>query len=331
MPKPRKEQVNLDATPYYHCVSRCVRKAYLCGIDFTTNESYEHRRAWLENELLRQAQFFVIDVAAYAIMSNHYHVVLHINKKEADHLAFEEIIERWHQLYKGNALSQRFRAGIKLSQAEREKLTEYVEIWRERLMNISWFMRRLNEFVSRQANYEDNCTGRFWEGRFKSQALLDEKALAACLAYVDLNPIRANIAKTPETSDYTSIKQRTEKAKKAYSVNHPNQQVKTLMPFAGNPKANLPDGLPFKLTDYLELVELTGRVLRDDKPGSISNKLPPILQRLGIEPENWLKLTHSFETSFKDLVGSPTALDKAITLLNRKRRPNIKNSQALLA
>ncbi len=331
MPKPRKEQVSLEATPYYHCVSRCVRKAYLCGIDFSTNESYEHRRAWLENELLKQAEVFTIDIAAYAIMSNHYHVVLHINKKAADKLSFDEVIERWHQLYKGNALSQRFRTGITLSKAELDKLAEYVEIWRERLMDISWFMRRLNEFISRQANYEDNCTGRFWEGRFKSQALLDEKALAACLAYVDLNPVRANIAKTPESSDFTSVKQRAEKAKEAHSPNHPYQQVKSLMPFAGNPKQNMPEGLPFKLTDYLELVELTGRVLRNDKRGAIANNLPPILQRLGIEPESWLKLTTSFETSFKDLVGSPTALGNAISILDRKRRPNIKNCQSLLS
>lgn len=331
MPKPRKEQVSLEATPYYHCVSRCVRKAYLCGIDFTTNESYEHRRAWLENELLKQAQVFTIDIAAYAIMSNHYHVVLHINKKAADNLSFDEVIERWHQLYKGNALSQRFHTGIALSKAELDRLAEYVEIWRERLMDISWFMRRLNEFISRQANYEDNCTGRFWEGRFKSQALLDEKALAACLAYVDLNPVRASIAKTPESSDFTSVKQRTEKAKETHSPNHPYQQVKSLMPFVGNPKQNMPEGLPFKLTDYLELVELTGRVLRNDKRGAIANNLPPILQRLGIEPESWLKLTTSFETSFKDLVGSPTALENAISILDRKRRPNIKNCQSLLS
>ena len=93
-------------------------------------------------------------------MSNHYHLVLHINKKAADNLSLGNVIDRWHQLYKGNALSQRFRAGVILSKAELNKLEEYVEVWRERLMDISWFMRRLNEFISRQANYEDNCTGR---------------------------------------------------------------------------------------------------------------------------------------------------------------------------
>ncbi len=331
MTKARAQQICLEATPYYHCVSRCVRKAYLCGIDFTTKQSYEHRRAWLEQEILKQAQVFAIDIAAYAVMSNHYHAVLHINKQQADSWSLDQVIERWHTLYKGNALSQRYLTDPRFSEAELIKLTEFVEVWRERLMDISWFMRRLNEFISRQANYEDNCTGRFWEGRFKSQALLDEKALAACLAYVDLNPVRANMAKTPETSDHTSVKARSEKAKTAHSANHPNQQVKDLMPFAGNPRNDMPQGLPFKLTDYLELVELTGRVIREDKRGYIEKHQPPILQRLGIEAESWIKMTSSFEKTFKDLVGNPTLMDSAIALLDRKRRPGISNCKALLS
>jgi len=161
MPKPRKEQVSLEATPYYHCVSRCVRRAFLCGTDDSTQHSYEHRRAWLEDELLKQAHTFAVDIAAYAIMSNHYHVVLHINKQQADSWSFDEVIERWHTLYKGNVLSQRYRVNPKFSKAEKDKLAEYVSVWRERLMDISWFMRRLNETISRKANEEDNCTGHF--------------------------------------------------------------------------------------------------------------------------------------------------------------------------
>ena len=180
-------------------------------------------------------------------------------------------------------------------------------------MSISWFMRRLNETVARLANEEDQCTRHFWEGRFKSQALLDEKALAACMAYVDLNPVRAAMAKTPEASEYTSVKKRAEKAKEAHTPNHPKQQAYGLMPFAGNPRQDMPEGIQMRLTDYLDLVDWTGRQIRENKRGSISEAEPAIMDRLGIDAEHWLYITQNFESEFKGIVGAVHEVKSKIT------------------
>ncbi len=327
MPKPRHSQVSLDATPYYHCVSRCVRRAFLCGTDAISGQSFEHRRQWIEDKLYALARVFALDLCAYAVMSNHYHVVLYVDAAQAEAWSREDVITRWHRLFNGTLLSQRHARGETLSQVERNVLDKDVTIWRQRLRDISWYMRVLNEAIARQANAEDNCTGRFWEGRFKSQALLDEAALAACLAYVDLNPIRAGMAKTPEASAHTSIQQRITSAQMAQQPNHLQHQARGLMPFAGYPRKDSPKGLPFRLTDYLELVDWTGRSLRDDKRGAIDNTLPPILERLNIESKHWLFLTQHFESRFKGLVGTAYQLKQVCEKLGYQRAPGLKNCQ----
>lgn len=125
----------------------------------------------------------------------------------------------------------------------------------------------LNEPIVCQANQEDNCTGRFWEGRFKSQALLDETAVIACMAYVDYSllikvPIRVKMAATAEQSDHSSIQPRIQAALKGY-------QPQNLLPFMDGERDNQPNGIVFSLKDYLELVDDTGRIIRDDKHGVI--------------------------------------------------------------
>jgi REP element-mobilizing transposase RayT len=304
MPIPRKTLVSLDATPYYHCVSRCVRRAFLCGEDKLSGRNFEHRRQWIENRLLELAGVFAIDIAAYAVMSNHYHVVLHIDRKRAHAWTNEEIAERWHRLFHGSMLSQRYVQGDSLTKDEQKAVDKQIADWRERLMSISWFMRCVNEPVAREANREDNVSGHFWECRFRSQALLDEKALAACIAYVDLNPIRAGMAKTPESSDYTSVKHRIEQALTTQLPNRVDQQPVSLMPFAGNPRESMPKGLPFRLSDYLDLVDWSGRILRENKKGAIPDQRPEILNRLNMDANNWRYLTHNFKSPFKNLVGA---------------------------
>ncbi|CAH0991254.1 hypothetical protein SIN8267_01356 [Sinobacterium norvegicum] len=321
MTKPRNTLVSLDATPYYHCVSRCVRRAFLCGSD-NNGRCYEHRRQWIEDKITALAGIFAIDICAYAVMSNHYHVVLHIDKDAADSWSVDEILERWHSLYKGTVLTQRYRGNKNsLTKPELDAVNEKAELWRHRLCDISWFMRIINESTARLANVEDGCTGRFWEGRYKSQALLDEQALLACMAYVDLNPIRAGMNTTPESSAHTSIQRRSLQAKRAHSPNHRQQQVKAFMPFVGNPRKDMPKGVPLRLTDYLELVDWTGRIIREDKRSAIHHQLPPILDRLQLDPKHWLYLSQNFESRFKNLVGSAFAIKRAAETLGYRRTP----------
>ncbi len=330
MPKPRKSLISLDATPYYHCVSRCVRRAFLCGEDAVSGQSFEHRRGWIEQRLLELSDIFAIDIAAYAVMSNHYHVVLHINQPAAMSWSDMEVVRRWHRLFKGNLFSQRFCRGETLRESEKIVFFEQVAQWRERLISISWFMRCTNETIAREANKEDEATGRFWEGRFKSQALLDEKALAACMVYVDLNPIRACIAKSPEASDFTSIKQRFHGiiGRKPSTESASNT---ALFPFVGYPRKNIPDGLPFRLTDYIELVEWTGRIIREDKRGAISAALPPLLDRLDIDTRHWLYLSKNFESPFANLIGSVCQVRKACEELGKQWAHGVRQCEVLFS
>ena len=324
MPRPRNQQISLAATPFYHCVSRCVRRAFLCGTDVFTGQCYEHRRQWVEDRILLLGEVFCIDVCAYAVMSNHLHVVLYINAEEGMGISDREVCERWHRLYNGTELTRQFLAGKQLDEAQTQAVKEKLATWRKELTNISRFMWVLNEPIARMANAEDKCTGRFWEGRFKSQALLDEKALAACMAYVDLNPIRAKMAKTPETSDHTSIQKRIN------ALEENGQQPSQLASFVGNPREPMPTGLPFHLKDYIQLVEVTGKVIRSDKRGHIDQQLPPILERLNITSKDWLILATQFEARFKSLVGCKARLNEATRVLALKRRPAYRQCEALL-
>ena len=323
MTLPRKSLVSLHDTPFYHCVSRCVRRAFLCGLDHYSGNDYEHRRDWLEDKLLATAEAFAIKLCAYAVMSNHYHVVLHVRPDIASAWTDLEVVQRWHQLFNGSLFSQRFALGESLSKAERRVLKSDVRKWRARLTNISWFMRIVNEFIARQANQEDQCTGRFWEGRFKSQALLDERALLSCMAYVDLNPIRAKMAETPESSEHTSIKKRIG----LLTLGKPTPS--SMESFVGIQEQTI--GIPFRLKDYLDLVDWTGRIIRDDKRGAVESDLPPILQRLSLDGDSWKILTTEFELRFKHWVGSEHIVKQICSDKHYQRIPSINSSRQLLS
>ena len=324
MPKARKSQISLSDTLYYHCVSRCVRRAFLCGTEH--GKSFEYRRKWVEDRIHVLSDVFAIEVCAYAVMSNHTHIVLHVNKEKAIALSTEEVINRWHSLYRGTLLTQQYASPMTrkgLSEAQIDTVENTAGVWRARLYDISWFMRALNEYIARAANKEDECTGHFWEGRFKSQALLDESALAACMAYVDLNPVRANVAKTPEASNHTSIQYRIRAARVG-------KTPKRLMPFAGNPQQDMQSGLPFTLSDYLQLVDTTSRCILPTKHGKVESNMPHILVRLGIDDEKWLTLTTQFEHCFKHAAGKVVHLEQYAHNQHQQRVHGRKSAMRLL-
>jgi REP element-mobilizing transposase RayT len=313
MPCPRRTQISIEDTPFYSCCSRVVRRAYLCGNDTHSGKNFDHRRGWIESRLYELEAVFAIDVAAFAVMSNHLHVVLRIDIETANCWTDREVLEQWHKLFNGDEITQKFVKGDVVEAHEVLRLKHAIATYRSRLCDISWFMRCLNEPIARQANQEDNCTGRFWEGRFKSQALLDEVAVLACMAYVDLNPIRAKMADTPEQSDHTSIQLRIRAALKG-------EQPKSLLPFIGNERQHQPKGIAFSLQDYLELVDDTGRIIRNDKRGAISANSAKLLTRLNIPQDNWIKLTTEFGKLFHGPVGTLQELTRYCEHLEKRRR-----------
>lgn len=317
MTSARRTLIDAETTPFYHIINRCVRRAFLCGEDKLTGKSFEHRRGWIVDKMKVLSSIFCIDICAYAVMNNHYHLVLKIDTAKAKSLTNHEIINRWSKITKGHAVATKYINGDTLIEGERLLLDGLLAEWHERLSSISWFMRCLNEDIARKANREDACRGAFWEGRFKSQALLDEQALLACMMYVDLNPIRAGISDTLQTSDFTSIQQRINdlKATKsevkpaaAHSTLPEDITLKPLVEFDGPTHLDTQSGLPFHFCDYLELIDWTGRAIRPDKTGYIDASQPKLLQQLGISSSAWVTSAKAFRRQYGTISGSWEAM-----------------------
>jgi len=331
----------------FHAVQRTVRRAWLCGLDPISGKSFEHRRTWIQTRLQELAASFGIDCLSFAVMVNHVHVILRNRPDVVAGWSDEEVAKRWWQLFplrknkdKTPAVPTESELKLFMTHARSKQL-------RSRLSDISWWMRALAEPIARRSNIEDKCTGRFWEGRYKCQKLADETAILACSAYVDLNPVRAGVADTPETSPYTSMYERVasekaeqkEKARakmrrkrdgRSRSVRSNEGQVgyvrrddwltpltlnersvayKGAMPSKTGKRASDKGflGLSFEL--YLKLLDWTGRqIRRDDKKGRIPAELAPIMDRIGLSGELWCDVVKRFGKIFKRVAGTPESL-----------------------
>jgi REP element-mobilizing transposase RayT len=302
----RSQLVSDTAPGFYHCVSRCVRRAFLCGKDHYTGRSYEHRKGWVEDRLHTLAQAFSVSIYAYAVMSNHLHVVVRVDPTAVADWTDEEVARRWTHAYAGQYGDVPEQAVLDARVEQLLQQPDRLFELRARLGSLSWFMRALNEPIARMANREDHCTGHFWEGRFKSQVLLDEQAVLSCMAYVDLNPVRAGICDTLEDSDHTSIQKRLTEA--------PEQKAASLRKKKGGeplgPLIGLRAAVRLSISQaaYIDLVEWTGRHSRPDKRG----RLHKSQQTANVRNRHpWLTQVLGTETRFYRAIGSPSALRAA--------------------
>ena len=306
MTYPRNLLIRPGAAGVFHCVSRCVRRAFLCGVDRASGRSFEHRRQWIEDRALALCELFAVSLHAYAVMSNHFHLVVELVPDAAEAWRDSDIAHRWVRLFPkrgGSTETDELRVQALLANTER------LVVLRRRLCDLGWFMRCLNEPIARRANHEDQCKGRFWEGRYKAQALLDDRAVLAAMAYVDLNPIRAGITDRLDRSSHTSIQARLRRLDAA-----PDAAAQVLPP-VGGVRSTLH---ALSEAHYIELVDWTGRELRPGKRGAIAKSAPRALQRLGIRPDRWPLQVKATGSGYWRAIGSAQSLLDQATALGQQ-------------
>ncbi len=301
----RSKLVDVSVSRWYHCISRCVRQAFLIGqgSDSATGD----RKVWIERRLKELDAIFSISVGGFSVMDNHLHLLLRLDPETAKAWKDKEVIERWFKLYPPRGSDRKPLPAEKIKELVAKRLSDatWIAETRERLSSLSWFMKCLKEPLSRLVNKAEKCSGAFFEGRFKSIAVLDEEALLAICAYIDLNPVAAGIAPTPEASPHTSVKARVEhvqrqgrvadlQAAKDGSVAGSRaakqlEETLWLIPIEDRRHVDSTrEGMlaGFTLGNYLMLVEHTGRLLREGK-ASITAEVTDILVRLGTSAEAW--------------------------------------------
>ena len=269
------------------------------------SEAAPGRKDWIENRLKELDQIFAVSVGGFSLMDNHLHLLLRLDPDVASGWSDIEVVERWFKLFPPRGADRKPMKVSKEIMDARVANVTWVAETRKRLSSLGWFMKCLKEPLARLANKQDECTGAFFEGRFKSIAILDEESLLSVCAYIDLNPVAAGIAPTPEASEHTSVKARVEHVKTsgrtedlkaaelgsvaAMRVSSGLEDDLWLVPIedrrqSGAVREGMRSG--FTLCQYLMLVEYTGRMLREGK-AAISLEVEDIFARLGSTAQTW--------------------------------------------
>lgn len=272
----RDEQFTAGEVCIVHAVQRCVRRAFLTGVDDRSGIDYSFRREWIRRRMESLASVFGIDVLTYAIMSNHLHLILRNRPDVVGAWSDEEAALRWLRVFPGRRLDEQLAEptenDVKTLAGNVRRMAEV----RHRLSDISWFMRALSEPIARLANKQDECTGSFWEGRFKAQRIVDEAGLLACAMYVDLNPIRAAMVDSPDGAVHTSAYDRIHGSQGEQILSAAFDLVAVSTEEAGEQLRNSSVGELKKQRRAKRQGPTGKRILRDDwlAPLKLSNKTP---------------------------------------------------------
>ncbi|MGZ3380943.1 MAG: transposase [Isosphaeraceae bacterium] len=295
----RAHLVDASVTRWYHCVLRCVRRADLLG------EGKFDRKRWIERRLQELAQIFSVTVAAFAVLDDRLHVLVRLDPDVAKRWSNDDVVRRWARL---SPPRDKYRQPTPVSDGwvkSQRRDSRGVATARERLQSLSWFMKCLKEPLSRLANREEQTRGAFFEGRFKSVAIIDEEALIVTCAYIDMLPVATGIAKTAEAGKHTSIRQRVKHVKAQGGARDLNAARRGSVS-GSKATAGREEGLwlcpiedrrrldssregmveGFSLGNYLLLLEYTGRLFREGE-AAVSAELAGTLERLGSNAENW--------------------------------------------
>ena len=325
----RCEVFDADTVGVYHCFNRIVRRSYLCGFDPRTGIDYSHRREWLYQRLKSLAKHFAIDVLGYAILSNHYHLILRNRPDLVQRMSDEQVVRAWLKICPSRG--QRCRglsrdpndAEIHAEQSRANRVQEL----RMRLSNPSWLIRQLSQYMGIRCNAEDQIRGHFWESRFGMRRLLDEAAVLACLAYVDLNPVRASMVGSIEDYPHVSIGERLRALDDdavdtsswlaplelagqcdGTSVTVVNRlSRKQLAEILDNSSSTELGSLPMKLEDYAELLRWLASQHRGDGTTALC-RVPSILTKLKLDPVGFSSSANQFGRRFSTAAGCPASL-----------------------
>ena len=332
----RAEVFDPSEVAILHLCARLVRRCFLLGVDPVTGINHDHRKVWIEEQFKLLAANFGIDLLAFAILSNHFHLIVRSRPDIVEAWDDTEVARRWLMLCpkrRNKDRSPEEPNEFELNSIRNNPIE--LETIRKRLSDVSWWMRLLCQNIGTRANLEDKQVGKFFQGRFRAVRILDEESLLACAAYVDLNPIRAAMAETLETSEFTSVQRRIEalqqegNATQAVGVTVDSflspltidEKHDPLGACANQTRVRCSDKgfLSLSTMDYLELLDASSRMVRPDKAGFTPSEIAPIFERLKLDADYWRLQVQNFGRLFANVAGKPKDVYEMRSLISKRR------------